>query len=70
MVSRFVWFDDGGPRRSGACTAVVDLGAYETRVSLLDDEGGALALVHGPSCGIADDGSIIPIPELPFSIHK
>jgi cell division protein FtsA len=61
MVSSFTWFKEQSPRPSGHCTAVVDLGACETRVSLIDDEGCALAYVFEPSCGLADDGAVVEI---------
>ena len=61
MVSGFSWFKDQGQRRSGLCTAVVDLGGQTTRVSLIDDEGCALAYVRAPSEGIASDGAIVEV---------
>ena len=61
MVSGFTWFKDQNQRRSGLCTAVVDLGAQTTRVSLIDDEGCALAYVPAPSQGIAHDGAIVEL---------
>ena len=64
MVSGFTWFKDQNQRRSGLCTAVVDLGAQTTRVSLIDDEGCALAYVPAPSQGIAHDGAIVELDPL------
>jgi len=61
MVSGFSWFKDQGQRRSGLCTAVVDLGGQTTRVSLIDDEGCALAYVPAASEGIASDGAIVEV---------
>ena len=61
MVSGFSWFKDQSQRRSGLCTAVVDLGAQTTRVSLIDDEGCALAYVPAASEGIAHDGAIVEL---------
>ena len=61
MVSGFSWFKEPHQRRDGLCTAVVDLGAQVIRVSLVDDEGCALAYVPAPSEGIAQDGALVEI---------